>query len=169
MPRNVQATGGIYYYKDAITTPDILTAQFDFETCPVTWRHRIWGAAEDNPEVNNGIFFFGEKATVFATDARWMVLPRNSQEPRRVLKTETAGEMGKQHVADFLEAVRERRPPACEPEDGFFSTATVQLGMIAYHAGARITWDATREEIVGNPLAAKMLKREYRAPWRHPG
>ena len=84
------------------------------------------------------------------------------------METETAGEMGVRHVSDFLEAVRERRPTVCEPEDGYFSTATVQLAMIAYNARARIVWDAEREEIVGNPMAAKMLKREYRAPWKHP-
>ena len=43
-PRSVQASGGIYYFKDQITTPDILTVHFDFATCPVFWRHRIWGA-----------------------------------------------------------------------------------------------------------------------------
>ena len=73
-------------------------------------------------------------------------------------------------MADFLDAVRSRRKDvACRPEDGYFSTATVQLGMIAYHAGAKITWDPQREEIVDNPTASKMLKREYRAPWVHPG
>ena len=45
-PRTVQATGGIYFLKDKITTPDLLTAHFEFAKCPVTWRHHIWGAAE---------------------------------------------------------------------------------------------------------------------------
>ncbi|MEJ2705817.1 MAG: Gfo/Idh/MocA family oxidoreductase, partial [Sedimentisphaerales bacterium] len=35
MPRSVQAMGGIYYFEDKITTPDILTVHFDFDTCPV--------------------------------------------------------------------------------------------------------------------------------------
>jgi len=36
--------------------------------------------------------------------------------------------------------------------------------MIAYHTGAKLTWDAQAEQIVGNPNAAKLLKRDYRAP-----
>jgi hypothetical protein len=40
--------------------------------------------------------------------------------------------------------------------------------MIAYDTGAKITWNAAAEQIVGNADAAKLLKREYRAPWQHP-
>ena len=40
--------------------------------------------------------------------------------------------------------------------------------MISYDTGAKITWDAKAEQIVGNPEAAELLKREYRSPWKHP-
>ena len=40
--------------------------------------------------------------------------------------------------------------------------------MISYDTGAKIAWDAKAEKITGNPEAAKLLKREYRAPWKHP-
>jgi predicted dehydrogenase len=65
MPNSVSAAGGLYYLKDRITTPDVLTAHFEFGTCPLTWRHRIWGAEEYTPAVSNGIFLYGEKQTVF--------------------------------------------------------------------------------------------------------
>ena len=68
MPRAVQAMGGLYAYQGKITTPDTLTAQFEFEKFPLVWRHRLWGSLEYAPEINNGVTFFGEKGTVFATD-----------------------------------------------------------------------------------------------------
>jgi predicted dehydrogenase len=165
-PRSVQAAGGLYYFKDKITTPDILTAHFDFEKCPVTWRHHIWGATEYNPEVANGIFFYGEKETVFVTDDKWIVVPRGKEQEKKV--TEAKSDAGTKHMADFLDAVRTRRQPVCPPEDAYMSTTTVQLAMIAYQSGAKIDWDAKSEQIVGNPEAANLLKREYRAPWQHP-
>jgi len=167
MPRAIQAVGGIYVFKGEITTPDILTAHFEFARCPVIWSHRIWGAAEYAPETSNGIFIRGTEATVFATDDRWIFIPRGKGE-RRTIEAKTEPAAGVRHMADFLEAVRTRGPVACTPADAFRSTATVQLGMIAYRVGARIIWDAERETIVGNPEAAKLLKREYRAPWKHP-
>ena len=168
MPRSVQAAGGIYYLKGKITTPDTLTAHFEFERCPVVWRHRLWGAVEYSPEVSNGIFFFGDKATVFASDNRWIIIPPGKGEGRKVMDVKPAVEPGVLHMANFLEAVRTRKQPDCPPEDGFQSTAMVQLGMIAYNTKSLVNWDARSMQIVGNPAAAKLLKREYRAPYKHP-
>ncbi len=165
-PRSVQAAGGIYYYKDKITTPDVLTVHFDFDACPVVWRHRIWGAQEYTPEVSNGIFFYGEKATVFVTDDRWVVIPKDKNKQREDHKA--AADLGTAHMAEFLNAVRSRRPAGCTIEDGYRSTATVKLAMIAYDVGAKIAWDEKSNQIVGNPQAAELLKRPYRAPWKHP-
>jgi predicted dehydrogenase len=166
MPRSVQATGGLYYYKDKITTPDVLTVHFDFDACPVVWRHRIWGAQEYTPEVSNGIFFYGENGTVFVTDDRWVAIPKDKNKQREEHKA--SGDMGTAHMTEFLTAVRGRKQPGCTIEDGFRSTATVKLAMIACDVGAKVTWDEKSQQIVGNAQAAALLQRPYRAPWKHP-
>jgi len=166
MPHAVQASGGLYYFKDKITTPDILTVQFDFATCPVFWRHRIYGAAEYTPEVSNGIFFYGENGTVFVTDRRWVIIPKDKNKER--IEHNVSADMGKAHMAEFLDAVRNRKQPGCTIEDGYRSTTTVKLAMISYDVGERIVWDEDSEQIVGNPAAAEKLMRRYRAPYRHP-
>jgi hypothetical protein len=48
------------------------------------------------------------------------------------------------------------------------ATTTVQLGMIAYESNGVVQWDQSSEGIHGNAAAAKLLKREYRSPWKHP-
>jgi predicted dehydrogenase len=165
-PRTVSASGGIYQLRDRITTPDILTAQFDFARCPVIWRHRLWGAEEYSPELGNGIFFYGEEQTIFVTDDRWIVVPRGKNQERQT--NNVKADTGTLHMTEFLEAVRTRKPPGCTVADAHLSTTTVKLAMIAYDTGARITWDGPAEQIVGHPDAAKLLKRDYRAPWQHP-
>ena len=165
-PRSISAAGGIYQLKGKITTPDTLNVHFEFERCPVSWRHRIWGAEEFTPETNNGITFFGEKGTVFVTDNKWIHIPRGKGAGRRASEVKT--DAGLLHMAEFLNAVRERRQPGCTIADAFLSTTAVKLAMIAYDTGARITWDAKAGQIVGHPEAAKLLKRAYRAPWQHP-
>ena len=107
-PRTVTAAGGLYYLKDKITTPDVLTAHFDFATCPLSWRHRIWGAEEYTPKVANGIFFYGEKETIFVTDDRWEIIPRGKGKERQVREAKAEAEV--LHMAEFLNAVR--TPPA---------------------------------------------------------
>jgi len=165
-PRAVQASGGLYYFKDKITTPDILTVHFDFAACPVFWTHRIWGAQEYTPDVANGIFFYGENGTIFVTDDRWVVIPKEKDKPRTEHKA--GGDIAVAHMTEFLNAVRTHKPPSCTIEDGYRSTATVKLAMIAYDIGAKITWDEKAEQIINNPAAAGLLKRPYREPWKHP-
>ena len=166
-PRRFVAAGGIYDYRGKITTPDTLTVHFEFARCPLVWRHRLWGAEEYTPEVSNGLFFYGQRATVFVSDNRWAVIPVGKSQQRQESKTE--GDAGLAHMAEFLAAVRSRRPPSCGMADAFHSTKTVQLAMIAYETQSTVTWDDATEQIVGNEPAARLLKREYRAPWKHPG
>lgn len=165
-PRSVQASGGIYYFKNQITTPDVLTVHFEFAKCPVFWRHRIWGAQEYTPQTTNGVFFYGEDGTIFVTDDRWVIIPKDRNKERIEHKAEA--DMATAHMAEFLQAVRTRKPAGCTIEEGYRSTTTVKLAMIAYDTAAKVTWDETAEEIVGNPAASGLLRRPYRAPWRHP-
>ena len=165
MPRSVQAAGGLHVLTGRITTPDTLTACFEFERCPVVWRHRIWGAAEWSPDANNAALFYGEKETVVVADDRWTVVPRDGGE-RRVFEAKT--DVLPAHVGEFLEAVRSRKPPSCPLDDAARSTACVQLAMIAYKTASRVSWDDARGEISGPPVAAALSKRDYRAPYTHP-
>jgi predicted dehydrogenase len=167
-PKAVQAVGGIYAFKNKITTPDVLTAQFDFEKCPLIWRHRMYGAAEYTPEVSNGIFFYGEKETVFVTDDRWVVVPKGRGQQHKV--NQARADMGPAHMATFLTAVRTRQKPEplCTAADAHLSTTAVQLAMIAYETGSKVNWNAATAQIENNPAAARLLKRDYRSPWKHP-
>ncbi|MGA2617969.1 MAG: Gfo/Idh/MocA family oxidoreductase [Thermoguttaceae bacterium] len=166
MPRRITAAGGLYYLKDKITTPDTLNVCFEFDRLPIVWRHRIWGAEEYDPQTSNGIFFYGDKATIFATDTDWIVIPKGKRESRRQAKA--SGDLGRDHMAEFLQAIRTRKQPSCRVEDAYRSTTTVQLAMIAYETGSTVTWDAATDRIVDNPSAAALLKRQYREPWKHP-
>ncbi len=165
-PVGVSASGGLYGLSGKITTPDVLTAHFEFPSCPLTWRHRIWGAEEYTPEVSNGLTFFGERETVFVTDDRWVVIPKGKGAERQV--NQAKADAGKLHMAEFLEAVRTRRQPGCLIEEGARSTVAVKLAMIAYETGSKVVWDPVAQRTVGNAAAEAMLKRAYRGPWRHP-
>jgi predicted dehydrogenase len=165
-PKQITAAGGVYQYKDVITTPDTLTVHFEFDQLPVVWRHRLWGATEFTPEINNGVLLYGEEATVFVADRKWIVLPkRKGAEPE---EHDAPCDMGTLQMANFLDAVRGKAPLACPIDEGYKATATVQLGMIAYESRSIVDWDESSEQILNNQAAAKLLKREYRAPWKHP-
>ena len=126
----------------------------------------MYGAAEYTPDVSNGIFFYGEKETVFVTDDRWVVVPKGRGQPHKV--TQARADLVPAHMAAFLTAVRTRQGDSlCTTADAHLSTSTVQLGMIAYETGSKVSWNSVISQMVNSPTAARLLKRDYRSPWTH--
>jgi len=169
MPENIYASGGILTLKDQITSPDTLNVKFGFKMAPVIWQHRLWGNGDVTSEYNNGIFFYGEKGTIFTDDSKIVIFPAGRNAKREDIQIPTPL-MQENHVENFLKAVRnkDKKLISCSPEDAFKSTATVQLAMISYNTGSIVRWDQENNEISGNPEASALLKREYRGKYVHP-
>lgn len=169
MPEEIYTTGGIFVMKDQITTPDTLTSNMAFKKAPVLWQHRLWGAGDVTGQFNNGIFFHGEKGTIFAEDYKVTIFPAGGDSKKEEIPIPTPL-MQENQVESFLKAVRlqDRRLLSCTPEDAFMSTATVQLAMISYYTGSVVKWDTSKKEIIGNQAASKLFRREYRGKYIHP-
>lgn len=169
MPSEFYTKGGIFELKNQITTPDTLTANMAFNKAPVVWQHRLWGTGDPNKEFNNGIFFHGDKATLFAEDSKVVLFHAGKDGKREELLIPTEM-MQEKHVANFLNAVKNKNKSLidCPPEDAFQSTATVQLAMISYYTGSLVKWNQSKNEITDNKLASALLKRDYRGKYKHP-
>ncbi len=169
MPEQFHSFGGTFVLKDKITTPDTLTAEMAFKKAPVIWQHRMWGNGDVNREFNNGIYFYGDKGTIFSDESKFTVYPmgRNAQKEEVSLPTP---DMQERSVISFLDAVRnkDRSLIACTPADAFMSTATVQLAMISFYTNSVVKWDQDKKIITDNPAASALLKREYRGKYVHP-
>jgi predicted dehydrogenase len=72
------------------------------------------------------------------------------------------------HVRNFLDSVRSRNLPNADVEIGHRSASTCLLGVIAYRAGRKISWNAKSEQIEGDAEAGRLLTKHYRSPWLLP-
>ncbi|OJV87664.1 MAG: hypothetical protein BGO34_11625 [Bacteroidia bacterium 44-10] len=169
MPESILATGSLDVLKGRITTPDTLLAAMHFKDCPVIWQHRLWGTGDLNPQFNNGIFFYGEKGTLFASDNKLILTPSGREKEQQVMDIDTP-DMQEKHLAEFINAVRtkDKSLVSCDVEDAFQSTATVQLAMIAYETGSEVEWDTVGNRISGNEEAGKLSARPYRQGYIRP-
>jgi predicted dehydrogenase len=169
MPEEFHSSGGLYVLKDQITTPDTLVAKMSFSKVPVLWQHRMWGNGDVMTEFKTGVFFYGDKGTIVGQDGRLAIFGIGKEAKREDISLSSAA-MQENHVGNFISAVKNKDKSIlmCTPEDAFKSTATVQLAMISYYTGTTVKWDQSRNEIIGNPEASKLLKREYREKYRHP-
>ncbi len=66
---------------------------------------------------------------------------------------------------DFLYCVKTRQRPFRDIEIAHRAVTVCHLGNIAYWLGRPIRWDPEKEEILGDPEAARWLDRPKREPW----
>lgn len=69
------------------------------------------------------------------------------------------------HHKNWLECIKTRQLPICDVAIGHRSATVCHLGNIAAQHGKKIQWDPVKEQILGDPVAARMTRREYRSPW----
>jgi len=69
------------------------------------------------------------------------------------------------HVADFLERVKDRQKPITSEQVGGRSAICCHLMNQAYYNHARILWDPAANVFAGGTGDPAWLTRDYRAPW----
>jgi predicted dehydrogenase len=70
------------------------------------------------------------------------------------------------HQRNFIDCVKSRQPTITPVETAHHSAIPGHLGLIAMQTGRKLRWDNATETILGDAEASKLLKREYRAPWK---
>ena len=74
-----------------------------------------------------------------------------------------------EHKENFLQCVRSRQRPNADIEEGHRSVLWAHYATISYRLGGqKVVVDRQTEQIVDNPQAMKLFKREYRQPYEIP-
>ena len=168
LPSLYQSHGSLEVLKDKITTPDTLYSMMMFDECPVVWQHRLWGPGDLNPQYNNGIFFYGEKGTLYASDDK-LVLVSGKNREQQIMDIPTP-DAQERHVANFVEAVKTKNKDliSCTIEDAWKSTTATQLAMVSYYTNSEVNWDNATQTVVNNAAALRQMARDYRTGYTRP-
>lgn len=124
--------------------------------------------AADGPKVpeGNGIFFEGEKGTLFVSRSslRGAAVDATKEEPipPELITKLFKGKKPGNHMANFIECVRDRGEPVSDVYTHHRALTTCHLANIAIRLDRKLQWDAVKEEIVGDVDANKWLTREQR-------
>lgn len=73
--------------------------------------------------------------------------------------------VSKDHHQNWFDCIKSRQSPICDVAVGHRSATVCHLGNIAVRTGRKLKWDPKKEEMVGDPEAAKQIQYDYRAPW----
>lgn len=146
------------------------TGLFD---APYDWDIR--GKFADGGKFANGATFHftpgGDCATIIGERGRVSISRGGLKaEPASLLQEKIgAGEIrlydSRNHMGNYIECVRSRRPAIAPAEVAALSDNITQLSMIAILTGRKIRWDPAKEVIFDDPGASRLLTRAMRSPW----
>lgn len=171
-PLSAVAMGGKFAINDIWQTPDTLHVLWEYAG-GWTLEFALRQTNSYSPYHSGyGIVFYGADATLYLDRSGYELIP----EKKRNIQPIATGQprvnnflpqvIDVLHVRNFLDCMRTRRRPNADVEIGHRATLVPHLGNIALRTGRKITWNAERETIVGDPAAAALLTRhEYRKPY----
>ena len=112
----------------------------------------------------HGCTFIGEKGQIYVNRGKLESNPGEIiKEPLK--ETDVHLYASGNHHKNWLDCIKSRKLPICDAEIGHRSATVCHLGNIAIRTGRKITWDAAKEQIVGDKEANEMLTKSYRKPW----
>jgi predicted dehydrogenase len=182
-PQRVAALGGRYSLEGIGETPDVFEALFEYPGLVATWSsHEIAAAGDD------GLAFYGTKGTLKLSRAGFEIVPELEVPPEEQIprfsgprtapvtpapRTTPLQESGYEqvrdqfvpHVRDFLDCVKSRKAPISDLASSHRASVPCHLANLALRLGRTLRWDDTKQDVVGDPEASKLLTKEYRSPW----
>ena len=137
-------------------------------TARTTKADNIYGGIEDPQGQRNGVRFEGSegwiwvnRTTLRASDKSLVDTPLPDSAERLY--------NSKDHMGNFFDCVRSRKPPIAEVEEGHRSATICHLGAIALRTGFKLNWDPDLEQFVGEhgAEANRYSAREMRKPYNY--
>jgi predicted dehydrogenase len=178
-PRHVYSTGGrpvkgaavLNDQQQTTDSPDSQIATYQFDSFTAVWEHRRFGGSSAEKS-SVGCHFYGTKGT-FHMGWRdgWTFYPDDGRKPvvhEDAQHTEPDGHSIDLLWADFVQAIESGRRPTCDVQIGHDATNLSLLGMLSYKLGRSIAWDGEQELVIGDDEANRLLRRDYRSPWKYP-
>ena len=170
-PKRVGSVGARHIQRDNTDTPDTQVVNFEFESFTATWEHRRF--AGNNAEKHNiGCYFYGTAGTLhLGWRDGWTFYPVDKSKPP--IHTEPQLHAPDfQNIPelwdDFVQCIETKKRPICDIEVGHRSTTMSLLGMLSMKLGRSVAWDGRKQVIPNDDEANKLLRRDYRAPWKYP-
>jgi predicted dehydrogenase len=125
----------------------------------------------------NGVTFFGDKGKLYVNRGKFELSldgqpkkddPRACEQVAKELLPPNAIRLYKSsnHLSDWVNSVRTRKPPICDVETGARTAAVCNLVNLTYYHQQVIKWDPKTESFTSGTGNLKWLDYEYRAPWK---
>ena len=166
-PSFISAAGGRYLYDNGAEFPDTQQICFEYATSGdsdkkrmLIYEERLWSTNYPH-NCDSGVEYYGTKGQMFLSRRGKieLLLDRNQRRPVDVpLQPQNTGD----HVANFIDAIRNDRKPSADAEIAHHTTSLCHLGNIAIRLGKSLHFDPQQERFIDDREADGLLDRTYR-------
>jgi len=172
-PTEISATGGRFIIDDDGDAYDNHEVIFHYPNLTLTWMQSSTNSygfdflRGQESRRRLGIYFHGVNSTLYTDYEAHTVLPEGD----RMKGMETPPKSippSPGHELEWLDSIKSRKQPSCNPEYHIKVDAPIQLSMLSLKLGRSIRFDPDSEQIVGDHEAALKAIPEYRDPWEFP-
>jgi predicted dehydrogenase len=125
---------------------------------------------------DEGVLFEGDAGRMFVNRGRITGKPIEEQDANPSLKDAVMADVEKlykgntakmgDHMGNFFEAWKFGKWPISDVESQHRSVSACHLGNLSIRLKRKLTWDAAKEQFVGDSEADNMLKRAQREPYK---
>ena len=174
-PKTIEGKATVDPVPGGFTAPAEYAVEYTYANgvrhhCVSTTADTIFGT-EARPlkdgELRTGVKFEGKDSWIYVTRGKIEASrPEILSEPPGDAKKVTLYESN-DHMGNFFECIRTRKPPVCDAETGHRSVSVCHLGVLAIRLGRKLAWDPDRERFIDDKEADGYLSREMRKPWTY--
>jgi predicted dehydrogenase len=177
-PQTAVCCGGKYVVDDLADTPDTIEASWEFPGFVMQYIYRGGSTFRTIPSrpYNHGICFHGTQATMVLDRSGYEIWNETdmSKSAEREANRRFWGDGKPGNEVDgpwqrlFVDCVKGEQKPPSDMEESHRATVCCHLANISYVTGRKLKWDGDREQIVGDPAAARLLDRPRRTGYELP-
>jgi predicted dehydrogenase len=167
LPTSVTGMGRRMYFDDDQQTPDTMNVTYDFGGKLIFYEQRLW-----NPygleDCDNGVAVYGDAAVAQFGHFRgrnWGYRVFDAKGKEIHSEQHDSSSIDMPHARDFLDAMRSRKRPRVDIEEGHWASALAHLGNIVARTGRAFRFDPKTETVPGDAAANRLVRREYRKHW----
>jgi predicted dehydrogenase len=172
-PTEVSATGGRFIIKDDSDAYDNHEVIIRYPDLTLTWMQSSTNSygfdflRGQESKRRLGIYFHGVNGTLQTDYESHLILPEgNRMDGKQTPPKSIPSSPG--HELEWLECIRSRKQPSCNPAYHVRVDVPVQLSILSMKLGRSIRFDPENEKIIGDNEAIKLSVPEYRLPWKFP-
>ncbi|MDP6446884.1 MAG: Gfo/Idh/MocA family oxidoreductase [Pirellulaceae bacterium] len=165
-PQRIAGMGGRYTYHNGAEFPDTQQVCYEFaaengsDKQMLIYEERLWSTNYPH-NCDSGVEFYGDRGQMFLSRRGKceVHLDRNQRKP---LDIKLEAQNTNSHIADFIDAIRNKRRSNADIELGHLTTSLCHLGNIAIRLGRNLQFDHAAEQFKDDQEANSLLVRTYR-------